>query len=266
MTDQCRIADYHMHSTFSDDSQAPMEDMVLRALALGLDEICFTEHVDYGVKTDTNCNYPAYFNERERLQAKYQGRITIRRGIEFGVQLETIPQYETDAQSGGFDFILLSNHQIGNQEFWNQEFQAGKSQEEVHTAYYRAIFNIMGRFRHYSVLAHLDMMKRYDSLGPYPDRKVLPLIKKILRRAIGEGKGIEVNTSSFRYGLPDLTPSREILELYHQLGGRILTIGSDAHAPDQLGDHIPEVQAVLKDIGFREFCTFEQMQPIFHPL
>ena len=266
MTDQCRIADYHMHSTFSDDSQAPMEDMVLRALALGLDEICFTEHVDYGVKTDTNCNYPAYFNELERLQATYQGRITIRRGIEFGVQLETIPQYETDAQSGGFDFILLSNHQIGNQEFWNQEFQAGKSQEEVHTAYYRAIFNIMGRFRHYSVLAHLDMMKRYDSLGPYPDRKVLPLIKKILRRAIGEGKGIEVNTSSFRYGLPDLTPSREILELYHQLGGRILTIGSDAHAPDQLGDHIPEVQAVLKDIGFREFCTFEQMQPIFHPL
>ena len=75
-----------------------------------------------------------------------------------------------------------------------------------------------------------------------------------------------MNTSSFRYGLPDLTPSREILELYHQLGGRILTIGSDAHAPDQLGDHIPEVQAVLKDIGFREFCTFEQMQPIFHPL
>ncbi len=266
MTDQCRIADYHMHSTFSDDSQAPMEDMVLRALALGLDEICFTEHVDYGVKTDTSCNYPAYFNELERLQAKYQGRITIRRGIEFGVQLETIPQYETDAQSGDFDFILLSNHQIGNQEFWNQEFQAGKSQEEVHTAYYRAIFNIMGRFRHYSVLAHLDMMKRYDRLGPYPDRKVLPLIKKILRRAIGEGKGIEVNTSSFRYSLPDLTPSREILELYHQLGGRILTIGSDAHAPDQLGDHIPEVQAVLKDIGFREFCTFEQMQPIFHPL
>lgn len=266
MTDQCRIADYHMHSTFSDDSQAPMETMVLRALALGLDEVCFTEHVDYGVKTDTNCNYPAYFNELERLQAKYQGRIIIRRGIEFGVQLETVPQYETDAQSGGFDFILLSNHQIGNQEFWNQEFQAGKSQEEVHTAYYRAIFNVMGRFRYYSVLAHLDMIKRYDSLGPYPDRKVLPLIKKILRRAIGEGKGIEVNTSSFRYGMPDLTPSREILELYHQLGGRILTIGSDAHAPDQLGDHIPEVQAVLKDIGFREFCTFEQMQPIFHPL
>lgn len=124
----------------------------------------------------------------------------------------------------------------------------------------------MGRFQHYSVLGHLDMIKRYDNLGPFPDKKVLHLIEKILRRAIDDGKGIEVNTSSFRYGLPDLTPSREILALYHQLGGRILTIGSDAHSPDQLGDHIPQVRAILKDMGFREFCTFEKMQPVFHPL
>lgn len=108
-------ADYHMHSAFSDDSQAPMEDMILRAVALGLDEICFTEHVDYGVKTVVNCDYPAYFAELERLQAKYRDQIAIRRGIEFGVQLETIPLYEADARSGDFDFILLSNHQIGNQ-------------------------------------------------------------------------------------------------------------------------------------------------------
>lgn len=59
-----------MHSAFSDDSQAPMEDMILRAVALGLDEICFTEHVDYGVKTVVNCDYPAYFTELERLRAK----------------------------------------------------------------------------------------------------------------------------------------------------------------------------------------------------
>ena len=266
MTDQCRAADYHLHTAFSDDSDTPMEEMVLRAIDQGLDEVCFTEHVDYGVKTDTNCNYPLYFNELERLQAKYGDRITIRRGAEFGVQLETVPQYEADFQDHSFDFIILSNHQINNQEFWNQRFQAGKSQEEFHAAYYRAIFCVMGRFRHYSVLGHLDMIKRYDQFGPYPDRKVLSLIRKILRRAIGEGKGIEVNTSSFRYGLPDLTPSREILELYRQLGGRILTIGSDAHSPAHLASHFPEVRAILKDIGFREFCTFEKMQPIFHPL
>ena len=92
------------------------------------------------------------------------------------------------------------------------------------------------------------------------------MIEKILRRAIQDGKGIEVSTSSFQYGLQDLTPSETILELYHELGGRVLTIGSDAHSPHRLADHIPEVREILREIGFREFCTFERMQPRFHPL
>ena len=81
-----------------------------------------------------------------------------------------------------------------------------------------------------------------------------------------DGKGIELNTSSHRYGLPDLTPSRNILRLYHELGGRILTIGSDSHKPDHLGAYIDEGKAELRTLGFREFCTFERMQPIFHAL
>ena len=118
----------------------------------------------------------------------------------------------------------------------------------------------------YSVLGHLDMIKRYDPCGAYPDEKILPLVEQILRQAIADGKGIEVNTSSFRYGLPDLTPSRAILELYRDLGGRVLTIGSDAHETAHLGDHVPEVRRILREMGFREFCTFESMKPVFHPL
>lgn len=266
MTERCLLADYHMHSAFSDDSQAPMEDMVRRALELGLAEICFTEHVDYGVKTVLNCDYPSYLAGAARMREKYGDRITVRAGIEFGVQAETIPQYQTDAQAFPFDFILLSNHQVGNKEFWNGEFQQGKTQAEFHAAYYQAIYNVMEGYQDYSVLAHLDMIKRYDPCGPYPDGPILPIVEQILRRAIQDGKGIEVNTSSFRYGLHDLTPSTRILELYYKLGGRILTIGSDAHAPEHLADHIMEVREVLKKIGFREFCTFDRRQPIFHPL
>ena len=50
------LADYHVHTQFSDDSETPMEDAVLHAIAVGLGEICFTEHIDYGVKTDLNCD------------------------------------------------------------------------------------------------------------------------------------------------------------------------------------------------------------------
>lgn len=260
------LCDYHLHSSFSDDSDTPMEDMVRRALALGLDELCFTEHVDYGVKDDRNCPYEAYFRELSRMRRLYGARITIRAGIEFGLQVETAAQYERDFARFGFDFVILSVHEIGNRELWTNEYQEGKSQEEYQTGYYQAILDCMQVFRNYSVLGHLDMIKRYDRLGAYPDEKALPLVERILRQAIADGKGIEVNTSSFRYGLPDLTPSRRILSLYRELGGRILTIGSDSHETVHLADHIPAVRETLRSLGFREFCTFERMQPSFHPL
>lgn len=259
-------ADYHLHSSFSDDSQTPMEDMVRRAIALGLDEICFTEHVDYGVKTVLNCDYAAYLSGLSDMREKYRGQITIRAGIEFGVQLETIPEFTAAFQSWPFDFVIYSCHQIGNKEFWRNEFQEGRTQEEYQTAYYAAIYDVMRQYKLYSVLGHLDMIKRYDPCGDYPDEKILPLAEKIMRQAIADGKGIEVNTSTLRYGLPGTFPSRRLLELYHDLGGRILTIGSDSHDTAHLADLIPEVQGMLKEIGFREVCTFERMEPVFHKL
>ena len=78
-----------------------------------------------------------------------------------------------------------------------------------------------------------------------------------------DGKGIELNTSSFRYGLDDLQPSTDVLCLYHDLGGRILTIGSDSHKPEHLGAHIAECRDRLRTIGFTEFCTFKKMEPTF---
>ncbi|RKJ80322.1 histidinol-phosphatase HisJ family protein [Butyricicoccus sp. 1XD8-22] len=260
------LADYHLHTAFSDDSVTPMEDMVQRALALGFDEICFTEHVDYGVKTDLNCDYTAYFRTLRAMQAQYAGRISIRAGIEFGVQAGTVSQFEDDFARYPFDFVILSNHQVGNKEFWTYEFQEGRTQDEYQTAYYEAIYDVMRRYQSYSVLGHLDMIKRYDKCGAYPDEKVLPLIEPILRQAIADGKGIELNTSSFKYGLPDLMPSRRILRFYRELGGELLTIGSDSHETVHLGDHIREVRPILRDLGFRTFCTFERMKPVFHDL
>ncbi|WP_242976977.1 histidinol-phosphatase HisJ family protein [Lacrimispora celerecrescens] len=140
----------------------------------------------------------------------------------------------------------MSNHQVGDKEFWNYQFQEGKSQEEFQTAYYEAIYEVVQNYKQYSVLGHLDMIKRYDTYGDYPDSKIMDVVDKILRCVIADGKGIEVNTSSFRYGLKDLTPSTEILKRYLQLGGRILTIGSDSHKMEHLGYHIGEVRGILK--------------------
>lgn len=260
------FADYHMHSSFSDDSDTPMEDMVREAIRLGLDEICFTEHVDYDVPNVVPCDIDAYLRRLADIRAQYGSRIRIRTGIEFGVQPHTVGLYRRDFSRHAFDFVILSCHQIESKELCRGDYQRGKSQEDYQRAYYQVLYDEMLCYHDWSVLGHLDLIKRYDPAGDYPDEKILPMAEKILRLAIAEGKGIELNTSCFRYGLKDLTPSRRLLELYRDLGGRILTLGSDAHDPAHIADHFPEARRVLREIGFREFCTFEQMRPVFHPL
>ncbi len=270
--------DYHVHSEFSDDSSTPIELQVKRACDLGIDELCLTDHVDYGVKQDCDCsnpegmplnvNYPEYFREIERLRSKYHGRITIRAGLEFGVQTHTIRQYEKlyDRYRNELDFVLLSIHQIDNLDFWAQEFQHGKTQEQYNQAYYDEMLNLVQNFHDYSVLAHLDLLSRYDRAGIYPFAKVKDIVAEILTIAINDGKGIELNTSGWRYGLGQAQPCREILELYHDLGGKIITLGSDAHNPSYIYDHMNDGISLLKSIGFREFCTFDKMRPVFHAL
>ena len=259
--------DYHVHSNYSDDSNTPMERQIKRAIEIGLDEICFTDHVDYGVRYE-DIDYPRYFGEIDGLREKYAGKIVIRSGLECGVQVHTITQYESlcEAYSGDLDFVLLSIHQVNNICFWNQEYQSGKTQDEYNMGYYEELLRVVRGYEDYSVLAHLDLMVRYDMAGAYPFRKAKDIIAEILTETINHGKGIEMNTASWRYGLNDTQPCREILRLYHDLGGEILTLGSDSHSPEYICDHMSEAREILRGIGFKNFCTFEGMRPSFHTL
>ena len=107
---------------------------------------------------------------------------------------------------------------------------------------------------------------RYDHQGVYPFEKVKLMVQEILRRVIDDGKGIEVNTSSRRYRLKDLPPAREILKLYREMGGTILTIGSDSHKREHLGACIEETRRGLRQMGFENFCTYQGVVSQFHEL
>ena len=196
-------------------------------------------------------------------------QIVIRKGLEFGIQTITADLFEKLYQTYAdqLDFVLLSMHQVNNLEFWTQDFQRGKTQKEYNEEYYREIYEVQKIFKNYSVLAHLDLIVRYDELGVYPFENVKDMVAEILKLAIADGKGIELNTSSWKYGLADTQPSRAILRLYKDLGGKIITVGSDAHNTKQLADHLDEGYAILRDeIGFTEICTYEKMEPVFHKL
>lgn len=289
------FADYHIHTYYSDDSTYPMEQVVKDAISKGITDLCFTDHVDYGIKEDAdklipeqrqelklkiqhpnvpqyNVDYPAYLAEYQDLKEKYADKINLKLGMEFGLQIHTIPQYQKLFNSYSFDFIIMSCHQVENKEFWTQEFQQGRSQDEYNQRYYDEILAQVKNYHDYSVLGHLDLIARYDKAGVYPFAKIRDKIAEILKIVIADDKGIELNTSSVRYkihnaqGEHELTPSKEILAIYKELGGRIITVGSDSHKPEHLGAYIAEQSQELKKLGFKEICTFEKMQPIFHKL
>lgn len=284
------LADYHVHSAFSDDSSYPVEDVCRDAVRLNLDEICFTDHVDYGVKPDAdelspapggegvshNVDYERYFPELEAARERFaplgsgcdEGGLSVRIGLELGVQSHELTRNRAlvERYRSRMDFAILSLHQVGDLEFWNGDFQRGRTRDEYNLAYYEELLRVVEGFSDYSVLGHLDLIRRYDPEGSYPFEKTRDVVAAILERVIADGKGIEVNTSSFRYGLPDLQPSAEILGLYRDLGGRIVTVGSDSHAPAHLGSYIGLAKKRLAALGFVEYCTFNAWEPAFWPL
>lgn len=280
--------DYHVHTEFSDDSNYPMEQVIKDAITKGFDELCFTDHVDYGIKKDwdepgemiyrkggagepdqmpvANVDYPVYYKTFQKMKELYQDKISLKFGLEFGMQAHTVEKYEKLFSRYPFDFIILSVHEIEDKEFWDQGFQNGMTQQEYNERYYEEILYLVQNYHNYSVLGHMDLITRYDKAGVYPFEKLKPILTKILKTVIADEKGIEVNTSSHRYGLKDLTPSRDILKLYKKLGGKIITIGSDSHKPGYLGAFVDETKEELRSLGFEYICTFDKMKPVYHKL
>lgn len=295
------LADYHVHSEFSDDSWYPIDDIRRDAIRKHIDELCFTDHVDYGIKPDTeelrrkgssctrmetnpegieepviNVDYERYFPLLEEARERYAplgsgrdlGGLSVKIGLELGVQSHELARNSAlvERYRNRMDFAILSIHQVGNKEFWTGEFQQGRTQEEYNLAYWEEMLRVVEGFTDYAVMGHLDLIKRHDPAGIFPFERTRDITAEILRRVIADGKGIEVNTSSFRYGLPDLQPCTEILELYRDLGGRIITIGSDSHKPEHLGAYISMVKKRLAALGYTEYCTFKRWEPVFHAL
>ncbi len=161
------FADYHVHTYYSDDSSYPMEEVIKDAIKMGMEEICFTDHVDYGVKIDwdwgqeiqyrngeplANVDYPQYMAEIAKMKERYGDKITIKTGMEFGMQMHTIPLYEKLFARYSFDFIILSVHQVEDKEFWTQDFQRGRSQQEYNERYYQELLDLVKNYKDYSVL------------------------------------------------------------------------------------------------------------------
>ncbi|MFD1336923.1 histidinol-phosphatase [Oceanobacillus iheyensis] len=256
--------DFHMHSNFSADGDFEMEAMVQSAIQKGLKEICFTDHldIDYPDKDwDFTFDPVRYTETIEQLQEKYQNKITILKGVEVGVQPHVLHATADFVNSLQPDFVICSMHATRGTDLHSGEFFQEKSIETAFRQYFEELYACIQKFDSYQVLGHVDLVRRYAKQTSKDE--CFDILESILKLVINQGKGIELNTSGFKYGLEAGLPSKEILELYHQLGGEILTIGSDAHRPNEISQSFRQSLELLQSIGFNYITSFEEQVPKF---
>ena len=139
--------------------------------------------------------------------------------MEFGIQVHTIPKYEALFKQYPFDFIILSIHQVDDRNSGQEITKREEQKKNIMKDIIGELYDVVNLYHDYSVLGHMDLIKRYDDHDGYDSfNNHKEMITQILETVIKDGKGIEINTSSVRYEIGDLTPSRDILKLYLKLG------------------------------------------------
>lgn len=256
-----RRIDYHMHTKFSGDSDASPREHIEQALRMGLDEICFTDHRDFDYPIDPfELDTAAYFEELRALKAEYQDLITIKIGVEIGLDRDYIDDINAFIAASPYDFVIGSIHVIHQTEFYYGAYFTGKTKDEAHREFFEETLRCVQTFDCFNVLGHLDYIMRY---GPYEDKRVehekyQDVIDDILKTLIAKGKGIEVNTSGYATNGDCGFPNFEIVKRYKALGGTIITVGTDAHVSERVGEHVTDVLEHLEAIGFHDVSTFHQ--------
>lgn len=259
--------DYHMHSTVSFDGHDPAEKMVRAAVDMGLKEICFTDHIDYetiepkrGMVFDTEAYNAAY----DHLTAP---GLKIRKGMEFGLKLGNQADLKRDLQRRQFDFVLGSIHFVEELDVYEESYWAGKTAEEATRRFLETTYQCVKAHEDFDVLAHLTFLSKCRA---NPTKEPICLKDwqetgdEILKELARKGKGLEMNTSGVdRCG--DFIPGADFFRRFKELGGEIVTIGSDAHNAARVGQYSGRACEILKEI-FGYVCTFEDRKPIFHKL
>lgn len=265
--------DCHMHSSFSSDSDSPMEDMIKSALQKGLSGICFTEHFDpdYPVTPDGlefSLDIPSYCARLCELKEKYEKQISIHFGIELGLQPHLKDSLTNLVKEVPFDFVIGSSHLVHGYDPYYPEFFQNRDEKNCYREYFESILENLKTFSCMDVYGHIDYIVRY---GPnknrfYSFRAYEDILTAILEKMIQKGIGIELNTGGFACGLGHPNPCEEVLKAYRRLGGRIVTIGADAHTPDRVAFAFDRAAEILRACGFTHYTVFEKRQPEFLPL
>lgn len=259
--------DYHIHSKVSFDGHNSGMQLALAAKEAGLKEICFTDHMDYVRNAHSQ---PMIFDVAD-YNREYDGLevpgLKIRRGVEYGLYDNNQAQMKLDLQLRHYDFVLGSVHFVDDLDVYFAQYWEGKTIWEAESRFLEETLNCIRLHEDFDVLAHLTFLSKARA---NPTKAVLPfdahreIIDEILRTLAVKGKGLEMNTSGVdRCG--GFLPTADYFRRFKELSGKIVTVGSDAHRCNRVGQYSREACEILTDI-FGYVCTFEDRKPIFHRL
>lgn len=262
-----KLVDLHIHSTCSGDGASSIDEHTRRAAALGLTEVGFCEHVDFDPRDAGYGTFDLLRYDREfaRSQAGTSG-VRLRQGVEMTYQFCKEAEIRTWLDGHSWDYVVSSVHLVDYADGWAiisepgtaADYFATHSQRQAYAPYFeellRAAQSGLG-----DVLGHLDLIKRYGvtHYGPFDPLAFKDEIRAVLHAAVEHGIGLEINTSGLRQAPGEPYPALAILRWYRELGGEILTVGSDAHHADDLGAGIVAALDLARETGFRAIATFK---------
>ena len=257
--------DYHMHTNVSYDGRMTAMQAVDTAVKVGLKEICFTDHVDYDpLNPESKLQY-----ELEKYSAAYDylthKDLKIRRGMEFGMLPDNQEMLQKKTSERHYDFVIGSAHFIKGLDVYFDEYWQDKTVDEAERIDFEETLECVKAHDGFDVLGHLTYITKTRA---NPVKRAIPYTRfpeitdEIFKILVQKGKGIEVNTSGMRDANVFL-PTEDYLRRFKELGGEIVTVGSDAHDAGRVGQYCHEACALVQDI-FGYVCTFQDRKPIFH--
>jgi histidinol-phosphatase (PHP family) len=268
--------DLHVHSTCSADGASSIAEHARRAEALGLAEIGFCEHVDFDPR-DSGYGYIdlARYDRELALARSLAPWVRLRQGVEITYQAALEDEARTWLAGHAWDYVVASVHLVDYADGWAliseprsvEDYFATHSQRQAYVPYFeellRAVRSGLG-----DVLGHFDLVKRYGTglFGPLDPVVFAAEIRAVLRAAVEEGVALEINTSGLRQAPGEPYPGLAVLRWYRELGGDLLTVGSDAHHVDQLAAGVKEALALAREAGFQSSVTFEERRPVWTKL
>ena len=271
--------DSHVHTDFSTDSETPMEDMVRQGIKIGLAGIVFTDHMDYHfpMKYDWKLSegmlpfifdLESYLARITTLKEAYQDTIELLYGVEIGLKTDAIEDNRILSRNKALDYIIGSTHLVDNIDPYYPEYWEAFEEKKGLLHYFETTLQNLNELGdiHIDTLGHLDYIVRYSPSGYrlYSYQLFSDVIDEILHQILRRGISLEINTSGYKNGGPMPNPCEDIIRRYKDMGGELITFGSDAHTTDRLGKQFKEAEKIAKNTGFDYYTTFRNHKPVFH--